>query len=153
MSRSTEVDVLISRIVDPAFPPSGGTAVGKQEILQKGEPWFHCWRRIAAVNSTTVVRQVVDYSDIYDFRQRVVSIPGVVAVLAEPGPGGERHITTFLSSESDEAEEQVYEVEAAIIDKYCNRVFDFHLRVVPRDEHGRPLLSGGPFYLLTWQPS
>ena len=78
---------------------------------------------------------------------------GVEAVLVEQAEGGETHITTFLSEPSGEVEERVYEVEAAIIQKYTSEVFDFHVRLVPRNNDGSANLPDGAYYLLTWRSS
>lgn len=76
-----------------------------------------------------------------------------MAVLAEWGESGERHVTTFLARRDAGLEEKIYEIEAQLIEKYKDRTFDFHLRQVPRDSDGKPKLPGGPYFLLTWQAS
>jgi hypothetical protein len=94
---------------------------------------------------------LVDNSDLHEFRQKVAELgEDVVAVLVETGEECDRHITTFLATRNAEVEQKIYEIEAHLIKKYQDRVFDFHLRPLPRSESGDPELPSGPYFLLTW---
>jgi hypothetical protein len=96
----------------------------------------------------------VDNTDLYEFRQKVADLgENIVAVLAEWGEGGERHITTFVAKKDADIERRIYEMEAQLIEKFKDRTFDFHLRSVPRGSDGNPELPTGPYFLLTWQAS
>jgi len=148
MPQCNEVDVLINTRRGSTLPNS----VATEGDVKVSPDWFHSWPIVTIGHpATSASICIVDNSDIHDFRQEVASIPGVCALLVETAADGERHVTTFVLELSEEIETRVYRAEARIIDKYLDRMFDFHLRVVPRDERGRPQLPGGPFYLLTWQ--
>lgn len=151
MRPSTRLDVMIRRLPLELLLETDVRTFPAGENPE--ESWFHCWdvEEITHVETRTGMREVVDYSDIHEFRRKAVSLgEEVIAVLVEEGEDNERHITTFLSREAPELEEKIYRLESEIIEKYRNRVFDFHLRVVPKGDDGQPSLPGGTYYLLTW---
>ncbi len=93
----------------------------------------------------------MDTDDLHDFTRRVSQVGnGVLAVRAEEGESGERHITTFIEEDSEELSEKIIEVQADIIESFPTKEYSFHIRVAPRDEDGKITLPDGPYYLLTW---
>ena len=153
MRQSTRLDVLIKRPLSGL--PSSERADRIPPRPGEQEPLFHSWQVMESADlrtQTTTVGIVVDNTDIYEFRRRVSALSDqVVALFVEEGEQGERHITTFISKASKVLENKIFQVEAEIISKYTNRIFDFHVRIVPQDDSGNPVLPGGTYYLLTWQ--
>ncbi len=149
MLRSNRVDTLINAALK--MPPSVRTCLERSP-----ESLWHSWapRKDASFETRSVMAVYADNSDLYEFRQKVADLgEGVAAVLAEWGERGERHVTTFLAKRDANLEERIYEIEAQVIEKYKDRVFDFHTRPVPLDATGNPHLPAGPYFLLTWQAS
>lgn len=101
--------------------------------------------------------------DLHEFTRKVSRLDGVAAILAEEGESGERHITTFIETESEQLVEQIIDAQADIIDLYCQesgsgapsslpRQYSFHIRVVPKNEEGKFALPRGHYCLLPWTP-
>jgi hypothetical protein len=133
------------------MPTSVGTSLAKFHT----NLWYS-WAPIetASFDTRSVMTAYVDNSDLYELRERVADLgENVLAILAEYGESGERHITTFLAKRDSCLEERIYEIEAQMMEKYKDRIFDFHIRAVPRDSSGNPELPSGPYFLLTWQAS
>ena len=106
---------------------------------------------------------VEQVDDLHEFTRRVSRLDGIAAVLAEEGKSGERHITTFIQTDSEQLVEQIIDVQADIIDLYCQelgfgtpssppRQYSFHIRVVPKNEEGKFTLPRGHYCLLPWTP-
>lgn len=106
---------------------------------------------------------VEQVDDLHEFTRRVSRLDGVAAVLAEKGESGERHITTFIETESEQLVERIIDAQADIIDLYCQefgsespssppKQYSFHIRVVPKNEEGEFTLPRGHYYLLPWTP-
>jgi hypothetical protein len=148
MLQSNRVDTLINAAL--TMPSSVGTSLDKFPVNL-----WHSWALIKVANFETRSMAVhVDNSDLHEFRGKVADLgENIVAVLAECGEGGERHVTTFLAKRDAHLEGRIYEIEADLIEKYKDRIFDFHIRPVPRDSTGKPELPSGPYFLLTWQAS
>ena len=149
MELSNSIDTMI-RIPSAGLPLSAHTAPA---VEAKFNCW-HSWKVIDGATPNTYTSTVkVDIGDLREFRERAAKIDSrVYAILVEPGEGEERHITTFLTEPDAEVERQIYELEAEIIDKYQDRIFDFHLRTITRDDNGRPLLPCASIYfMLTWE--
>ena len=94
---------------------------------------------------------MVIVGDLHEFTSKVSQLDGVVAVIAEEGESGERHITTFIEIESEELSEQIIDAQADIIETYTETQYSFHIRVVPRDDSGDFDLPSGQYFLRAWQ--
>lgn len=146
MLQSNRIDTLIHATLK--MPVSEGSSLKKLP-----ESRWYTWapRGDATLDTRSIMTVFVDNSDLYEFRQKVADLgEDVVAVLAELGEGGERHVTTFLAKRNPDLEQGIYDIEAQLIQKYQDRVFDFHLRPVPLNSAGNPELPSGPYFLLTW---
>lgn len=99
----------------------------------------------------TAPSAVVIVGDLHEFTSKVSQLDGVVAVIAEEGESGERHITTFIEIESEELSEQIIDAQADIIETYTETQYSFHIRVVPRDDSGDFDLPSGQYFLRAWQ--
>lgn len=151
MKQSTRlVDVLIKR--PPSDLPHSFT---DPDVDEGTEHFFYSWeldRRAEPETHTSSLQLRAQNSDIHEFRRNVASLgKEIFAVLVEEGEENERHITTFVNKLTEELARQIYALEAEIIQKYRNRIFDFHVREAPRDDSGEVQLPGGTYYLLTWQ--
>lgn len=113
------------------------------------------WEAVKGAHSDTrsLTTVEVDINDLFDFREKIADLgPNVFAMLVEGGETGERHITTFLKESDSDLESRIYGIEADIIEKYPNHTFDFHVREIPRDGAGNPILPPGEtYFMLTWQ--
>ena len=95
---------------------------------------------------------VIDNKDLHEFKQAVASISAqVLAIRAEKGEAGERHITTFISEDSESLEEKIIAAQAQIILKYPEKNYSFHIRAAQRNEDGKVWLPSGSYCLLTWE--
>ncbi len=149
MLQSNRVDTLINAVLN--LPLTAGTSLRKIPVNL-----WHSWPPLvnASVETKSSLAFYVDNSDLYEFRQKIADLgEGIIAILAEWGEGNERHITTFMDRREKALEGKIYELEAELIEKYKDRVFDFHVRPVPRNSAGKPELPEGPYFLLTWQAS
>ena len=99
----------------------------------------------------TAPSAVVIVGDLHEFTSKVSQLDGIVAVIAEEGESGERHITTFMEIELEELSEQIIDVQADIIETYPGIQYSFHIRVVPRDDNGDLDLPSGQYFLRSWQ--
>ena len=99
----------------------------------------------------TASSNVVLVNDLHDFTNKVSRLDGVTAVLAEEGESGERHVTTFIQTESERLSEQIIYIQADIIEDYPEKQYSFHIRVVPKDGKGDLALPSGHYFLLPWQ--
>ena len=106
---------------------------------------------------------VLQDHDLRDFTRMVARLGGVAAVLAEEGESGERHITTFIETESEQLVERIIDAQADIIELYYQesgsgtpspspRQYSFHIRVTPKNERGEFALPSGHYLLIPWQP-
>jgi len=110
------------------------------------------WEEISLQQATiTVVQPNTDTSAVREFCEQLSKLHGIEAVLVEEVDGGAQHVTTFLSDRAAELEAKIYGIEADTMLKHPSIVLDFHVRVAPKDENGRPELPDGSYYLLTWR--
>ena len=144
---SVPLQVPMERLIDFASDPRW------VEVHDPPESW-------TLFTGATSVERV---DDLHEFTRKVSRLAGVTAVLAEDGESGERHITTFIETESEQLVEQIIDAQADIIDFYCqefgsggpsspSRQYSFHIRLVPKNEEGEVTLPRGHYYLLSWTP-
>jgi hypothetical protein len=87
---------------------------------------------------------------INDFVKRASGIDGVRCLVVEEVDEKIVHLTTFADPVTEEVQQAVYAVEAAIIDTYPESVFDFHLRVASETESGTPVPVPGQRFFAIW---
>lgn len=149
MEVSTRLETMI-HVPSSGLPESAGTLPAEGDHRE----FWYSWKVIKEAQTAETFSAVkVDNSDLYEFRERAAALgPQVYAILVEAGETEERHVTTFLTKSTPELEAHIYALEAEIIEKYCDRIFDFHVRTVPTDDQGnRVLPPGETYFMLTWQ--
>lgn len=105
------------------------------------------------VSPTTATMASIPIQDLHLFKSEVADLgPEIIAIQAERGESGERHVTTFIEEESVALRIKIIDIQAKIIQKFPNNKYSFHIRVSPRDKDGNFCLpTWGEYYLLTWQ--
>lgn len=152
MLQSTDLnDLLIRAALKRQLPITQDTSLDFPIRNRASQQWKV--KKADYFTQTTSVPGVqVDFEDLHEFRNRVSNLGSeIVAVLAEDGEHGERHITTFVLKDSETLVTQIVDIQADIVEKYVKKSYSFHIRVAPRDKDRKVLLPGGPYYLLTWR--
>ena len=146
-----EVEALIVR----SFKSSGHPTIGcgTDEVLHETKEWkpLKVTKITSLATASTEVGEV-DTGDLHEFKNEVAALSEeVIAIQADTGEYGERHVTTFILRESEKLSSKIINVEAKIIRQFPQREYSFHIRATPQDENEKFLLPSGSYYLMTWQ--
>ena len=152
MNLSTNELAIIKRHPHPSKTSSVSMSLGSPINCLPNYKWVSVPEDNQSWTFYTAPSAVVLVGDLHKFTSKVSQLAGVVAVIAEEGESGERHITTFIGIESEELSEQIIDVQVDIIETYPETQYSFHIRVAPRDDNGDLDLPSGQYFLRTWQP-
>ena len=152
MNLSTNELAIIKRHPHPSKTSSVSMPPGSPIKRLPNDKWVSVPEDNQSWTFYTAPSAVVVVGDLHKFTSKVSQLDDVVAVIAEEGESGERHITTFIGIESEELLEQIIDVQVDIIETYPETQYSFHIRVVPRDDNGDLDLPSGQYFLRTWQP-
>jgi hypothetical protein len=146
-------DVLVMGWRPEGFVLSAGETGSFEQVIHEQKHSYTI--QDAPVYATSVPPAEIvmfDYTDLKKFRDTILKLGDViVAIMAEEEEQGERHVTTFIAEDSEEAVGQIADIEAGIILEFPEHNYSFHVRVLPRDEAGDPLLPTGNYFLLSWR--
>ena len=151
MNLSTNELGIIKRHRHPSKTSSVSMPLGSPINCLPNSKWVSVPEGNQSWTFYTAPSAVVVVGDLHKFTSKVSQLDGVVAVIAEEGESGERHITTFIGIESEELSEQIIDVQADIMETYPETQYSFHIRVAPRDDNGDLDLPSGQYFLRTWQ--
>ena len=152
MNLSTNELAIIKRHPHPSKTSSVSMPPGSPiKRLPPNDKWVSVPEDNQSWTFYTAPSAVVVVEDLHKFTSKVSQLDDVVAVIAEEGESGERHITTFIGIESEELSEQIIDVQVDIIETYPETQYSFHIRVAPRDDNGDLDLPSGQYFLRTWQ--
>ena len=152
MKQSTDFEDIWIRVISARTAANTVTSFGSQSEVPS-EEWNIEAHEIPEISEVTGrSATIVDNGDLHAFKELVVNISNdVLAIRAELGEDGERHITTFVSEESDQLREKIIASQAQIILTFPDREYSFHIRVAPRKDSGELWLPDGSYCLLTWE--
>lgn len=80
----------------------------------------------------------------------MAEIPGVQCIVAEDTEGSIIHFSIFAHPLPRESRDVIYAAEAALIRKYIDQVFDFHLRDASLTLTGTPQPIMGQHFFAVW---